>query len=568
MSGKGKLNVVICWHMHQPNYYEPGSGMYALPWTYLHATKDYIDMVALLEENPKARVVVNFAPILIEQISDYAAQLEAWNKTNSPLKDPLLSALASPALPVTEIERLALAHQCIRVNHEHLVKPFANYARLVKMVQQVEHDQDMFIYLDDQFLTDLLVWYHLAWLGETVHQNDVRVARLVKKGRGFSTHDRNELLGIISELITGVLGRYRTLSERGQLELCMNPYAHPIMPLLLDMDSAREAQADTSLPLQGQYPGGDTRARWHMQKGIDVFRQHFGIAPSGCWPSEGGISTETVKLFGEYGIRWAASGESVIQNSMARAGRRDEMHDEQALYRPYRVDGSETQCFFRDDRLSDLIGFTYADWHGDDAAANLVEHLEKIAGHTEDPAERVVSIIMDGENAWEHYPHNGYYFLRSLYQELNDSPYLSLTTYKDVLDTGIAHNDIESLVAGSWVYGTFSTWVGDHDKNHGWDMLIEAKRVFDSVMASGRLDAAQREATEKQLAVCEGSDWFWWFGDYNPSDTVSDFEHLYRAQLAWLYRLLGEEPPESLAHIMSHGSGVPEHGGAMRRGQG
>jgi alpha-amylase/alpha-mannosidase (GH57 family) len=563
-----RLNVVICWHMHQPNYYEPGSGQYVLPWTDLHATKDYVDMVALLEENPQAKVVVNFAPILLEQISDYAAQLQAWTESNTPLKDPLLAALASAALPVTDMERLAIAHQCVRVNHEHLVKPFRDFERLMKMVKQIERDPEMFVYLDDQFVSDLLVWYHLAWLGETIHQNDVRVARLVKKGRCFTLHDRVELLEIITELISGVLGRYRVLAEREQIELCMNPYAHPIVPLLLDMGSARDAWPDVSLPVQGRYPDGETRANWHMLKGVEVFKQHFGRTPSGCWPSEGAISTDTLRLFSEHGIRWAASGESVLQNSMERAERKQEMHEQKALYRPYRVADYETACFFRDDKLSDLIGFTYADWFGDDAAANLVEHLENIANHCDEPADRVVSIILDGENAWEHYPHNGYYFLRALYQKLLESPLISLVTFSEALDAGVSTNQIDSLVAGSWVYGTFSTWVGDHDKNSGWNLLIEAKRAYDTVMASDRLDQKQREAAEKQLAVCEGSDWFWWFGDYNPSDTVSDFEHLYRSQIAWLYRLLGEEPPESLSHVMSHGSGVPEHGGAMRRGQG
>ncbi|MGD8999921.1 MAG: glycoside hydrolase family 57 protein [Granulosicoccaceae bacterium] len=566
MSVEAPLKVVICWHMHQPNYYAPGRGHYCLPWTYLHATKDYVDMVALLEANPQARAVVNFAPILLEQIDDYVRQLRDWHDKQAPIKDPLLAALAAAVMPAAEHERLAIAHQCIRVNHDHLVKPFSEYERLVKLVQQLEEEPQLFMYLGDQFLVDLLVWYHLAWLGETVHQNDLRVSRLVKKGCGFSLHDRHELLGIIDELLSNVIARYRVLAEHGQIELSMNPYAHPIVPLMLDMQSAREAWPDVLLPEEGQYPGGEERARWHMQQGIKVFEQFFGHRPAGCWPSEGGLSTATVKLFDEFGMRWAASGESVLRNSLFQAGRVKEIDSQQALYRPYRIACSQAACFFRDDGLSDLIGFTYSDWHGDDAAGNLVKQLEHIARHTPARGERVVSIILDGENAWEHYPHNGHFFLSALYEGIAEHPLLEMTTFSDVLDAGMPVDALEEIVAGSWVYGTFSTWVGNRDKNAGWNLLIEAKRSFDEVVASGKLKPEQLRLAEQQLAVCEGSDWFWWFGDYNPAETVSDFEHLFRTHLAHLYRLLGIEAPESLSHEVSHGSGTPEHGGAMRRG--
>jgi hypothetical protein len=65
--------------------------------------------------------------------------------------------------------------------------------------------------------------------------------------------------------------------------------------------------------------------------------------------------------------------------------------------------------------------------------------------------------------------------------------------------------------------------------------------------------------------LCESSDWFWWFGDYNPADAVAQFDQLYRRQLVNLYRILQIAPPESLARPISTGRGDPEHGGVMRR---
>ncbi len=44
-----RLPVVLLWHMHQPQYRDALTGQYVLPWTYLHAIKDYTDMAAHLE---------------------------------------------------------------------------------------------------------------------------------------------------------------------------------------------------------------------------------------------------------------------------------------------------------------------------------------------------------------------------------------------------------------------------------------------------------------------------------------------------------------------------------------
>ena len=176
-------------------------------------------------------------------------------------------------------------------------------------------------------------------------------------------------------------------------------------------------------------------------------------------------------------------------------------------------------------------------------------------------------IILDGENAWEHYPENGYYFLSGLYGRLSDHPKMKLATFSSCLEEGAQVGRLSALVAGSWVYGTFTTWIGDNDKNRGWDLLCKAKQTYDATLAAGKLNDDQVTAATQQLAVCEGSDWFWWFGDYNPADAVSEFEHLYRVHLGNLYQILGVKPPDILAQIISHGGGQPVHGGAMRPGQ-
>jgi len=573
-----KLKVVLCWHMHQPAYYDWHKKQYQLPWTYLHGIKDYVEMAAHLEAVPDARAVVNFAPTLLEQLDDYVQQIQSFLSDGTIIQDPLLAALNSHPVHIPFLEqppaddsdeqtseasskteaRLILIEHCLRANQERLIQRFKPYQELVELAEPLKQNAKVVTYLDEQYLIDLLMWYHLAWLGEMVRRENSAVKALIKKEREFSDDDRRQLLEIIGELLSGIVPRYKALAESGQVELSVTPYAHPIMPLLLDVSSAREAMPDVNLDGISCYPDGKERVRWHLREGIKVFEQHFGFTPHGCWPSEGSVSDATILVSEEFGIRWLASGGSVLHNSLDKAGIQN-----QSMHRPYCLYKSPVRCFFRDDNLSDLIGFEFAKWHADDAVNNLVHHLENIAHDASNSGATVASIILDGENAWEYYPENAYHFLSALYQKLSHHPELELTTFSECLDSGLA--ELPTLVAGSWVYGTFSTWIGDPDKNRGWKMLIEAKHLFDKI--SPRLTPEQRKAAEYQLAICEGSDWCWWFGGQNPSGAVHDFDRLYRLHLTHLYRLLGETPPEYLNHAFTHGGGDPAAGGVMRKGQ-
>jgi alpha-amylase/alpha-mannosidase (GH57 family) len=199
--------------------------------------------------------------------------------------------------------------------------------------------------------------------------------------------------------------------------------------------------------------------------------------------------------------------------------------------------------------------------------ANLVHHLEQIAESCADKPRAVVSIILDGENAWEYYPENGYYFISALYEKLSQHEGLKLTTYSEYLDTCEARKPLNEIAAGSWVYGTFSTWIGEKDKNHAWDMLVEAKKVYDRVVREGRLTEERLKVINMQLATCESSDWFWWFGEYNSAESVAAFDEQFRLHLSNLYQLLNVEVPAYLAKAFSFGSGNPAMGGTMLPGQ-
>ncbi len=568
MSAKQSLKVVICWHMHQPQYFNAGTQKYELPWTYLHAIKDYVDMAKILESNPNAQAVVNFAPILLEQLDDYSQQITRFIAQQTPISDPLLYALANAEISTHLATRTQLINACLKANEERIIKRFPHYAKLVTIAKQLAKIDGAFSYCSEQYISDLLVWYHLAWLGETVRRENPIAQALMRKGTLFTYADRLELLGLIGELLHSIIPAYRKLHKNGQIELAFSPYAHPIIPLLLNMKSAHEAMPEAELPNCLSYPGGKSRSLWHLAEGRKTFKHYFGFEPSGCWPSEGAICEETLKLCNNAGINWVASGESVMRNSLEQSNTQQDFLEDACLHRSYVYqDADNVQCFFRDDGLSDLIGFTYSSWDADDAVNNLVHHLENIANACSTNSNAVVPIILDGENAWEHYHENGFHFLSKLYTKLAAHPKLELTTFSQAIKNHIKPVVLDKLVAGSWVYGSFSTWIGDTDKNKGWDLLCAAKKSFDDVINAGTISEEEVLQASKQLAICEGSDWFWWLGDYNSASSVSDFENLYRLHLIELYRLLNQPIPENLQQVLSYGGGDPEGGGSMRHGQ-
>ena len=562
-----RLPVVLLWHMHQPQYRDALTGRYVLPWTYLHSIKDYTDMAAHLEAIPEARAIVNFSPVLLEQIEALSHSLADHLNDGKPLPDPVLALLGPDPVPTEPAVRLESLRACLRAQRKQMIERFGPYLELVSIADTLATPGRV-SYASDQFIHDLAVWYHLAWMGETVRRTDPLVSRLTEQGRGFTAEQRRDLLKLIGTLLANLVPRYRKLSEQGQCELSVTPYGHPIVPLLLDFQSAREAMPNLPLPKLPAYPGGRERAEWHIHEGLRLFTQTFGTRPVGCWPSEGAVSRATLELLERAGFKWVASSANVLHGSLQRTAAQVPQPptlDAQVFNRPYRLAGSSLVQFFREDTLSDLIGFTYASWHGDDAAHNLVDALAQLARQYASTPGHVVLIALDGENAWEHYPFNGYYFLRALYTLLASHPQLELTTLGACVARGLTPITLPQLMAGSWVHGTLTTWMGDAAKNRAWDLLCDAKLAFDATIASGSLDAAAVRAAERQLALCESSDWFWWFGDYNPAEAVTQFDSLYRRQLGRLYERLGRTVPEILSQPIATGGGSPEHGGVMRR---
>lgn len=520
-------------------------------------------MAAHLEANPDARAVINFVPVLLEQIDDYRVQLDQYLHHGGAIRDPLLAALAEPVIPHTQEHLLKLIKDCLKANQVRLIDRYPAYQKLARIAESIIEDPTTLAYFDEQFIADLVVWYHLAWMGETVKRSNPQIKFLLKKQRFFNVHDRTVLVEVIHSLAAEVIPRYRKLAEQGRIEISMTPYAHPISPLLIDFKSTFEAMPDANMPEAKTYPGGIERNLWHIKHGLEVFEHFFGFRPKGCWPAEGSVCEQSIYHLNALGFKWYASGETVLRNSLDKTTSFKPL----CIHSAYRVKLSRITGFFRDDGLSDRIGFKFANWHADDAVGNMIESIKNISAACDDNEAPIISVILDGENAWETYPENGYHFLSALYEKLVDHPDIRLTTYSDYLSKQHQPLPLDELVAGSWVYGTFSTWIGMTDKNRAWDMLVEAKQVFDRVMQEGNLSEEEKQLATMQLATCESSDWCWWFGDYNPAESVRSFDEQYRMHLSNLYHYLHEVPPDYLSHSFSTGSHAPTNTGVILPGK-
>lgn len=564
------LDLVILWHMHQPDYRDSETREFILPWVYLHAIKDYTDMAHHLEMHPGIRLVINFVPVLLDQLEDYRQQF-----AESTIRDPLLRLLATPDLNQISMEdRTLILKSCFLSNHETMLKPYPAYQVLRNLYidMQALGDKEM-IYVSGQYLADLLMWYHLAWTGESVRRANKNVIELMSKGRQFSFEDRLSLFNLFGELISNLIPRYHKLAASGQIELSTTPHHHPLAPLLIDFNSARDSLPESVLPANIDYPGGRERVAFHVKSAVASHSKRFNIKPTGVWPAEGAVSDVFIQTLIENNMDWFASGQGVLANSLQKSYPNQPLPDHSTyLYQPYRFDtgNGSTLCFFRDDQLSDLIGFEYAKWFGRDAAENFIDRLEHIRHTTDNTISPVVSVILDGENAWESYPYNGYYFLNDLYELLEQHSTIQTFTFQSYIDklkkNKTSIKPLPTLCAGSWVYGNFSTWIGDPDKNAAWSLLCAAKRTYDLVIQSQRLTKKEKEAASLQLASCESSDWFWWFGDYNSPTAVESFDQLFRKNLINLYQLLKIPAPANLLEPISHGSGTASgESGTMRR---
>jgi alpha-amylase/alpha-mannosidase (GH57 family) len=518
------LRIAILWHMHQPDYRDPVAGQTLLPWTYLHAVKDYGEMLKTAAEFTGARMTFNMVPTLVEQLDRYSVGQANDHWLELARKDPA---------GMNAAERRILISQFFSVHHERHVFPYPKYRELLK--RRGENPQPEPNAFSDQDLRDLQVLFLLAWSGHHLGQEEI-VRRLRHKAERFSEQDKTELFELYDNEVAGVLDLYRTLESRGLIEISVTPYAHPILPLLCGNQVAREAAPGALLPERAYRHPGD--ADLQVRHGLQLIRERFGDRTRGMWPAEGAVSEEALKILQRNGAAWVASDEGILHKSLPGG-----LSQRSQLYRPYSY--QQLPILFRDRELSDRIGFVYAHWQPERAAEDLIGHLKRAARTAPDG---LLPLILDGENCWERYHDNGYPFLRALYQGLTDAPELQMVTVSEAL-AELRPKPLQRIAPGSWINSDFGIWIGHPEENRAWDLLEVARQdSAQGAVIEQLLDDPDQPLPEAVLHLlrAEGSDWFWWFGDDHATDQADLFDKLFRRHLEALYQTSGKSAPETL----------------------
>ncbi|MDJ0576605.1 MAG: glycoside hydrolase [Xenococcaceae cyanobacterium MO_234.B1] len=545
------LYVAFIWHQHQPLYKSRqtnGDAMsqYRLPWVRLHGTKDYLDLVLILEKYPQLHQTVNLVPSLMLQLEDYAA---------GKAMDPYLALALTPEADLSDRQKQDIIKNFFDGHYHTLVEPHPRYNELYHQRQEKGHTWCADNWTDQDY-SDLLAWHNLAWI-DPLFWDDPEIAQWLKQGKNFTLSDRQRIYSKQREIISRIIPQHKKMQDAGQLEVTTTPYTHPILPLLADTNSGQVAVPKMTLP-QERFQWEEDIPR-HLTRAWEMYRERFDCDPRGLWPSEQSVSPAILPYITNQGFKWICSDEAVLGWSLKHFFHRDEagnVCEPELMYRPYRLETphGDLAIVFRDHRLSDLIGFTYGNMNPRQAASDLIGHLEAIArclaDHQEDgdtylDKPWLVTIALDGENCWEYYQKDGLPFLEALYSKLSKDEDIKLVTVEEFISKFPPTETIpvDKLHSGSWVDGNFTTWIGDPVKNRAWDMLTEARKVL----------AKHPEATEETnpqaweaLYAAEGSDWFWWFGEGHSSSHDEMFDTLFRQHLRGIYHALNEPIPSNL----------------------
>jgi alpha-amylase/alpha-mannosidase (GH57 family) len=572
------IALTFLWHQHQPYYPDDVAGENPMPWVRLHGVKDYYGMAQHLLEFPEMRCTINLVPSLLVQLQRY---------TDHGGSDQFLDVSRRPADDLTEADALFLLDHFFMAHAEHMIRPFPRYYELyLRRNPGRGTAREARRRFGPRDLRDLQVWFNLAWIHPIAFERDAELRALHAKGRYFTEADKALVLDKHLEILKQVIPLHKELLQRGQVELSTTPFYHPILPLLFDKKLAREALPDAKLP---RYTGGYIDdAKVHVHRAVEAHTALFGKPPKGMWPAEGSVCQSMIPLLAKHGLRWIATDEEILGASTQGFISRDakgHIRNPSHMYRPYKIaqDGADLGIVFRDHALSDLIGFHYQRGDPVQSAEDFIAKLHGIRAAVKDHGPALVSVILDGENCWEHYPGGGVAFLRALYEHCTRDRHIRSVQIGEFLDKHPPRDTLPQLFAGSWINHNFAIWIGHEEDNTAWD-AIHATREY--LVRRGQRTEDREQRTEdrgqrtedparplssvlcplssverawEELYIAEGSDWFWWYGDDHSCAQDALFDYLFRKHLQNVYLLLGDVPPPELARPISRKSQRPTH---------
>jgi len=496
------------WHMHQPDYRNE-DGIMQMPWVFLHAIKDYYDMPWMLNRHTNIKATFNITSPLIEQLKLYYKNPQHADKF-------LLLWLQKPFL-LQEDEKKWLIKICKSSQFDTMVKGLPRYEELYK--------KDSF---SDEELLDLEVLFVLSWCGMYLKTHNTEVKNLIQKQREYVQEDKERLLEELSKFIGGIWNFYKELYVKKLITISTTPFYHPILPLLLDMQNAKKANAHTQIPQN--YEKLQEDATLHVQRAKALFYDTFDYETDVFWPAEGAVDTLSVNLLKSLGVNFIATDEEILYKSLHSKSKK-------LIYAPYNY--NNMLMGFRDHTLSDLIGFEYRYKEANEAAQDFIRQLQQIQNENNSAT---VFVILDGENAWEFYKNNGFDFFEALYGELDRSLWCKTVTIDEVKE--LPSRELINLAPGSWISGSFDTWVGEDEKTRAWELLFLTKKDYEHHKES--LDENTKAKITDNFLAAECSDWFWWYGSDHYTNFSVEFDAIFRRHLINIYTLIGMAIPNEL----------------------
>ncbi len=507
--------LTFLWHLHQPQY-RSADGVVHAPWVLLHAGGEYLTLVHVLSETGIPGQVLNLTPVFLDQLAAYR---------DGTAQDPLLGALRTPARNLPPEGQRELLRWAFLL-HPNQIRRWPRLAELAARAGGATGDEAKRRFTV-QDLTDLQVLLVLAYAGPNLRW-EAGLSKLAERGANYTEAGRHRAVEWLAACPGRLLDGYRALAAAGA-EISTSPFAHPIVPLLLDTGVVQQSWAPHSAPVVPPFSAPDDAIE-HLRLGFATMRR-FGFSPVGCWPPEGSVSEAAVALYGRHGVRWLATDEGILAASLGRA-LSGETGAGPELFRAWRLAAGGPALFFRHRGLSDFIGFQAARFADEaDAAREFVSHLRRTAAFV--PEDAGIVVALDGENPWTSYPEGGTRFLSTLARELQLSAQLQPVTLaqRTEQETPLP---LPHLHPGSWIGGTFATWIGHAEKNRGWELLA-------------RMRALGAARGGPSWLAAEGSDWWWWFGDDNPTFLAPLYDDLFRTHLRDACVAAGVAPPAELS---------------------
>ncbi len=525
------VSIAFLWHMHQPLYRLRGERVCFMPWVRLHALRSYYDMARVLEEFPDVRVSVNLVPVLLEQ-------LRAYEEGGS---DLFWEMAARPAEELDEQERCFLFDHFFSAHTERMIGDLPRFADLLSRRDRARRTRGpaaAWKEFSNSDYRDFQALFDLSWFGFKALEEFPELRALRRRGNPYTQENIRGMHAIEREILKRIRPLYRGAAARGQIEIATSPYAHPILPLLIDTEAARVALPRVTLPPAFRAPE-DARAQ--IEEGLRAAERELGIRPAGVWPPEGAVSQAAAEMLAACEVAWAASDEQVLLRS--------ELEGPADPGRPWRLAAAAAgpALVFRDRDLSDRIGFSYARLDAAGAADDFMAAVAERSRKRGAESGGLLLIALDGENPWESYPNAGGDFLRALYGKLRRSPGVACRTVREAIEAGPRHGTIRRLHAGSWIRGDFGTWIGGPEKNRAWGLLGRVRAELLSDLRDPRVPERARREAWASIRAAEGSDWFWWLDDQFASAYKAQFDRAFRDHLRQAYEALGKSVPEFLS---------------------